>query len=99
MPPCVIAVALGLEAGRLADTTLLRLLSRIAPLRLTLAVLRDAFADDESMSYWLETPHLALDGVAPRDAIVAGREREVRDLAVEAWNDAVCAGTLSGAEA
>jgi hypothetical protein len=96
-PPCVIATALGLAAGSLADTTLLRTAARVRTLRLTLAVLRDAFANDDDMSAWLETPHDALDGAAPCDAIIAGREADVLSLAVEAWNDAACVTGMSGA--
>ena len=94
-PPCVIATALGLAAGSLADTTLLRTTRRVRSLRLTLAVLRDVFADDADMRSWLETPHVALDEIAPADAIVAGREELVVDLAVSAWNELACVGTAA----
>lgn len=90
-PPCVIATALGLPAGTLSDTTLLRTAARVRSLRLTLAVLRDAFADDADVADFLETSHDALDGLSPLQAIMAGREAEVVDLSVEAWNESVCA--------
>ena len=89
-PPCVIATALGLPTGRLADTTLLRTAGRVRSLRLTLAVLRDAFVDDADVTAWLETEHEALGSVAPVDAIVAGRETEVIDCAVATWNELAC---------
>ena len=89
-PPCVIATALGLPAGSLSDTTLLRTARRVRSLRLTLAVLRDAFADDADVAEWLESAHDALDGLTPREAIVVGREAEVVDLSVEAWNESAC---------
>lgn len=89
-PPCVIATALGLPAGTLADTTLLRTAWRVRSLRLTLAILRDAFADDADVAEWLETSSDGLDGLTPREAIVAGREAEVVDLSVEAWNESGC---------
>ena len=87
MPPCVIATALGLPAGTLADTTLLRTTRRVRALRLTLSVLRDVFADDADLRSWVETPHDELGDVAPADAIVAGREEIVVDLAVAEWNE------------
>ena len=90
-PPCVIATALGLPASTLSDTTLLRTAPRVRSLRLMLAVLRDAFADDADVADFLETSHDALDGLAPRQAIMAGREAEVVDLSVAAWNESVCA--------
>ena len=92
-PPCVIATALGLPAGTLSDTTLLRTATRVRSLRLTLAVLRDAFADDADVADWLETSNDALDGLSPREAIIIGREADVVELSVDAWNESVCAMT------
>ena len=89
-PPREVAAALGLPVEALADTTTLRTLACVRSLRLTLAVLRDAFADDTDVDGWLDTPHDALDGASPRTAIVAGRTREVEALAVDVWNETAC---------
>ena len=93
-PPAVVATALGLPAGKLADSTLLRVSARVRALRLILEVLRDTFADDEEMRRWLWTEHESLDGWTPRLALLQGRVELVASLAVEAWNERVC---LSGA--
>ena len=94
-PPCVIATALGLPAGTLADTTLLRTTRRVRALRLTLAVLRDVFAEDADVRSWLEASHDDLGDVAPLAAILAGREEVVLDLAIVEWNDLACVGTAA----
>ena len=94
-PPCVIATALGLPTAELSDTTLLRTARRVRALRLTLAVLRDAFPDDADVREWLEAGHDALAGLAPLDAILAGRENAVADLAIAAWNEVACATSLT----
>src|SRR5688500_6303157 len=94
-PPCVIATDLGLPTAQLADTTLLRTAHRVRALRLTLAVLRDAFADDADVCEWLEAGHDALAGLAPLDAILAGHEDAVADLAIAAWNEVDCATSLT----
>ena len=93
-PPAVVATALGLPAGKLADTTLLRVASRVRALRLVLEVLRDTFPDDDEMRRWLWTEQDALDGWTPRLALMQGRVELVASLAVEAWNAREC---LSGA--
>ena len=94
-PPCVIATALGLPTGRLSDTTLLRVAHRVRALRLTLAVLRDAFADDADVSEWLASGHDGLAGLSPIEAIQAGREDDVADLAITLWNEAACIGNVA----
>ena len=94
-PPCVIATALGLPTAELSDTTLLRTAHRVRALRLTLAVLRDVFPGDADVRAWLEAGHDALAGVAPLDAILAGRENAVADLAIAAWNEVACATSLT----
>src|SRR5689334_21730357 len=93
-PPAVVATALGLPAGKLADTTLLRVASRVRVLRLVLEVLRDTFPDDAEVRRWLWTPHDGLDGWTPRLALMQGRVELVASLAVETWNEQEC---LSGA--
>ena len=92
-PPAVVATALGLPAGKLADSTLLRVASRVRALRLILEVLRDTFPDDAEVRGWLWTPHDGLDGWTPRVAVMHGRVETVAALAVEAWNERDC---LSG---
>ena len=89
-PPAVIATALGLPAGKLADSTLLRVASRVRALRLILEILRDMFPDDEEVRRWLWTPHDGLDGWTPRLALMQGRVELVASLAVEAWNERAC---------
>jgi hypothetical protein len=93
-PPAVIATALGLPAGKLADSTLLRVESRVRALRLILEVLRDTFPDDDEVRRWLWTPHDGLDGWTPRVALIQGRVELVASAAVGVWNERVC---LSGA--
>ena len=91
--PSAVAAALGLPIDQVADTTLLRMASRVRALRLTLAVLRDVFVHDDDVADWLEAEHEWLDHVAPVDAILAGREAEVVELAVSTWNEMACATT------
>ena len=85
--PSAIATALGLPAKTLADTTLLRTFQRVRCLRLTLALLHDAFPSDVDVQRWLETPRDELDGSTPREAIMSGRAASVETLAVLAWNE------------
>ena len=92
--PEAIGGAVGLPPGVLTDTTFVRVASRVSSLRFTLAVLRDAFADDGEMRHWLDTPRPELDGSSATRALLAGRCELVETLAVQAWNEAVC---LSGA--
>ena len=85
-PPSAVASALGLPANELADTTLLRVADRVRSLRLTLAVLRDAFPADVDVWRWLETARTELGGKTPREAL--GRNvGAVETLAVQAWNE------------
>jgi hypothetical protein len=88
--PASIANALGLPSAFLADTTFVRAASRVRSLRLTLAVLRDAFADDADIRRWLETPLDEIDGCSPAHALRCGRCELVETLAVRTWNDTVC---------
>ena len=93
--PCLVATALGLPAELLADTTLLRTLSSIRSLRLTLAVLRDTFADDADLESWLDDPREALDGASPCEAILMGRATDVEALAIETWNESSCVAEVA----
>ena len=85
--PVAVANALGLSASDLADTTLLRVAERVRSLRLTLAVLHDAFPADVDVWRWLETPRCELDGGTPR-SVLATNPNLVQRLAVLAWNEA-----------
>jgi hypothetical protein len=87
LPPCVVATALGLPAELLVDTTLLRTISSVRSLGLTLAVLLDTFADDADVERWLDDPREALDGASPCEAILTGHAAEVEALAIETWNE------------
>jgi hypothetical protein len=91
--PTEVAAALGLPVDQVSDTTLLRTAPRVRALRLTLAVLRDVFVHDDDVADWLETEQESLDHVTPVDAILAGREAEVVELAVSTWNEMACAAT------
>ena len=86
-PPCLVATALGLPGALLTDTTFVRTFGTVRSLRLTLAVLRDAFPDDMDVESWLDEPRDALDGVSPCEAILTGRAAEVEALAIETWNE------------
>jgi hypothetical protein len=88
--PAAIARTLGLPSPVLTDTTFVRAAPRVRSLRLTLAVLRDVFADDRDMRCWLERPRPELDGSSPTHALLAGRCELVEALAIETWNEAVC---------
>ena len=87
LAPTAIATALGLPVEAIADTTLLRVATRVLSLRFTLALLRDAFAADVDVWSWLDTPHEELAGASPREMLLAGRVDVVEDLAVHAWHE------------
>ena len=84
--PSMVAQALGLPAAELADTTLLRVANRVESLRVTLAVLRDAFPADVDVWRWLETPRVELAGASPREVLVSG-PTTVESLAIQTWNE------------
>lgn len=86
--PLAVAAALGLPGLAVADTTLLRTAPRVRALRFILAVLHDAFADDDDMERWLAEPNADCDGAAPREMLRAGRTDIVEALVVKTWNDA-----------
>jgi len=62
----------------------------VRALQLTLAIVRDIFADDLDVWRWLETPRRELRGMTPRAALVAGLHEDVERLAVKAWNSVIC---------
>jgi hypothetical protein len=84
--PAAVANALGLAASDLADTTFLRAVDRVRSLRLTLAVLHDAFPADVDVWRWLEMPRCELGGETARQALMATPEA-VECLAVQTWNE------------
>ncbi len=88
--PASVAQSLRLPSSVLADTTFVRTASRVVSLRFTLAVLRDAFADDCQMRQWLDTSRDELGGSTPAYALGAGRYESVETLAVQLWNEAAC---------
>jgi hypothetical protein len=90
-PPAIseMAVALGVPVDAFADTTLFRTAARVEAVRFTLAVLRDAFADDMDVWRWLETSRAELNGVSPRSALIAGSGEQVSALVVETWNESI----------
>ena len=90
LSPFAAAEALGLPADALAATTLLRTGRRVRALQLTLAIVRDIFADDLDVWRWLETPRRELRGMTARAALVAGLHEDVERLAVKAWNSVIC---------
>lgn len=92
--PAAIGAALGLPVHRLADTTLLRTAHHVRALRLTLAILRDAFVNDADLWRWLIDPRPELGGRSPRAALVAGHTALVEALAVRTWNEASCADVV-----
>ena len=60
--------------------------AELRELRFAVAVLRDAFPNDNDVRAWLTTPAVDLDGAAPADLLSSGRVREFVDLAVAEWN-------------
>ena len=84
--PSALADALGLPAIELADTTLLRVADRVHSLRLTLAVLRDAFPCDVDVWRWLENRRPELGGKTPRQTLVRDTFA-VEALAIQTWNE------------
>ena len=83
--PATVAGLLGLPVAQAADTTLLRTVTHVQSLRFTLALLRDRFADDCDVHLWLDESRCELDGMSPREALLAGRCAAVEELAMDEW--------------
>lgn len=85
--PEEIVTLLGLSIEDVGDTTLLRTAARLRALRFVLAVLRDVFADDLSVRFWLRTPRPRLGGLCALDLLLAGRLDAVEEMAVREWHE------------
>ena len=83
--PATVAGLLGLPVAQVADTTLLRTARHVQSLRFTLALLRDRFDSDCDVRRWLDEPRCDLDGLSPREALLAGRCAAVEELAMDEW--------------
>jgi hypothetical protein len=59
-----------------------------APVRFTVAVLRDVFPDDGLVRRWLRAPRAEFDGLSGLDLLWAGNAGAVERLAVREWHDA-----------
>ena len=94
-PPRIMATELGIAADAFADTTLLRTAARVRSLRLILAVLRDVFVDDADVTSWLASERDEFGCLTPIEAILAGRECDIVDLAVAVWNEACCVDSFA----
>ena len=63
-------------------------------LRLTLAVLRDAFPDDGAVRRWLRAPAAELDGDRPLDLLLRGCIDRLEELAIREWRRLPATTTL-----
>jgi hypothetical protein len=90
-PPAMVAAALGLPVGKMADTTFLRTAARVRSMRFTLAVLHDVFPVDAEVLSWLEEPRSDLGGLSAREALLHGRIELVEQLAIRTWNECTTA--------
>jgi hypothetical protein len=84
--PAEIAGVLGVPHESIADTALLRVSSRLTRVRFTIAVLRDVFADDEGVRWWLRAPRAELHGRTGLELLMAGQTPAVEELAVREWH-------------
>jgi hypothetical protein len=64
-------------------------------LRLTLAVLRDTFADDVALRGWIHRFHPELGRERPLDLLRSGRIDQLEALAVREWNRLAAASTFT----
>jgi hypothetical protein len=78
------ASALGVDVGALA-TPSDDLVARLRPYRLTLAVLRDVYPDDDGVWLWLRTPQHELQHARPIDLLLTGACMDVEKIVVDAW--------------
>lgn len=80
-----LAAQVGLPLSSIGDSTLLRTARRLRCLRFVLALLRDVYADDETVRQWLGEPRADLDGRSALEALRTGRLGAVEELAVREW--------------
>ena len=99
--PAEIAAVLGVALDTIADTPLLRVSNRLSRVRFTIAVLRDVFADDQGVRWWLRLPRPEWRGRSALELLLRGQAQPVEELAVREWHhpSGVVAGTadLGGA--
>ena len=93
--PAEIAAVLGVALDAVADTPLLRVSNRLARVRFTIAVLRDVFADDQGVRWWLRLPRAEWRGRSALDLLLRGQAQPVEELALREWHrpSGVVAGT------
>ena len=84
--PAEIAAVLGVALDTVEDTPLLRVSSRLARVRFTIAVLRDVFADDLGVRWWLRLPRAEWRGRSPLELLLRGQTQPVEDLALREWH-------------
>lgn len=93
--PAEIAAVLGVAFDTVADTPLLRVSNRLARVRFTIAVLRDVFADDLGVRWWLRLPRAEWRGRSALELLLRGQTQPVEELALREWHrpSGVGAGT------
>ena len=84
--PAEIAAVLGVALDAVADTPLLRVSNRLARVRFTIAVLRDVFADDQGVRWWLRLPRAEWCGRSALDLLLRGQTQPVEELALHEWH-------------
>ena len=94
--PAEIAAVLGVALDTIADTPLLRVANRLARVRFTIAVLRDVFADDQGVHWWLRLPRPEWRGRSALELLLRGQALPVEELALREWHYpcGVVAGTV-----
>ena len=95
LTPAEIAAVLGVAFDAVADTPLLRVSNRLARVRFTIAVLRDVFADDLGVRWWLRLPRAEWRGRSALELLLRGQTQPVEELALREWHrpSGVGAGT------
>jgi hypothetical protein len=84
--PAEIAAVLGVAFDTVADTPLLRVSNRLARVRFTIAVLRDVFADDLGVRWWLRLPRAEWRGRSALELLLRGQTQPVEELALREWH-------------
>ena len=84
--PAEIAGVLGVALDTIADTALLRVSTRLTRVRFTIAVLRDVFADDLGVRWWLRLPRAEWRGRSALELLLRGQTQPVEELALREWH-------------
>jgi hypothetical protein len=84
--PAEIAAVLGVAFETIEDTPLLRVANRLSRVRFTIAVLRDVFADDQGVRWWLRLPRAEWRGRSALDLLLRGQTQPVEELALREWH-------------